>query len=127
MRLVSILLSLPLVATILVLLVQATRHLYWDWPVHAHHHLLAHIASGVGLAVVSLLLVFRPLRRRERWAWWGLAVAGVAIYGGYWLGNALVGLGEPGLGPNASQAAQTALYLAGLALAWRELGDRGGR
>ncbi len=124
MRLVSSLLGLPLVATILIALIQGTRHLCWDWPVHAHHHLLAHITSAVGLSVVSLLLLLGPLQRRELWAWWALAIAGVAIYGGFWLGNATVGLGEPIAAPNTSQAVQTASYLLGLALAWRELKKR---
>ena len=124
MRLVSSLLGLPLVATILIALIQGTRHLSWDWPVHAHHHLLAHITSAVGLSIVSLLLIFGPLQRRERWAWWALALAGVAIYGGFWLGNATVGLGEPGAAPNTSQAVQTVSYLLGLALGWRELRER---
>lgn len=121
MRLVSFLLGLPLVASILISLVQATRHLYWDWPVHAHHHLLAHIATGVGLAMVGLLLITGPLQREERWSWWALLIAGCAIYGGYWLGNAVVGLGEPSLLPNASQGVQTVLYGTGLLLARRRM------
>ncbi len=122
MRTVSALLGLPLVATIVIALAQGTRHFAWDWPVHAHHHLLAHLSSAVGLCIVSLLLVFGPLRRGEAWAWWALCIAGVAIYGGYWLGNATVGLGEPGLAPNTSQAIQTLMYVAGLVLARGHLG-----
>ena len=120
MRLVSSLLGLPLVATILIALIQGTRHLSWDWPVHAQHHLLAHITSAVGLSVVSLFLIFGPLKRREPWAWWALAIAGVGIYGGFWLGNATVGLGEAGAAPITSQAIQSVLYLIGLILGWRE-------
>lgn len=122
MRLASALLGLPFVATILIALIQGTRHLGWDWPVHAHHHLLAHVTSAVGLCVVSLLVLAGPMQRRERWAWWSLLVAGVAIYGGYWLGNAMVGLGEPGTVPNASQAVQTVVFAVGLVLGRRELG-----
>lgn len=121
MRVASVLLSLPLLATIFIALTRGTRHFSLDWPIHAHHHLLANIAAAVALSVVSLLLIFGPLRRSERWAWWALVVAGVGIYGGFWLGNLAVGLGEPGLAPNSSQAVQTVLYLAGLVLAWREM------
>lgn len=112
---------MPLVATVLVSLIRGTRHLASDWPVHAHHHLIADITGAVGLAVVSLLILIGPMRRRERWAWWALLVAGTAIYGGFWLGNAVVGLGEPGAVPNTAQAVLSALYLAGLALAWPAL------
>jgi hypothetical protein len=121
MRLASVLLGLPLIATILVALIQGTRHLAWSWPAHAQHHLISHIALAVGLGTICLLLVAGPLRRSERWSWWALAVAGIAIYGGFWLGNATVGLGEPGAGPNTSQAIQSALYVSGLVIAWREL------
>lgn len=121
MRLVSALLGLSLLASILVTLFRGTRHLAWDWPVHAHHHLIAQIAAVVGLSVVSLLILAGPMRRRERWAWWSLLVAGMAIYGGFWLGTAVVGLGEPGTVPNTAQAVQTAVYAAGLLLGWRRL------
>ena len=121
MRLVSILLGLPLIATILIAIIQGTRHLSWDWPVHAHHHLLAHITAAVGLSVVSLMLILGPLKRRELWAWWALVIAGLAIYGGFWLGNLTVGLGEAAARPNASQAVQSFLYVLGLLLGWRVL------
>lgn len=119
MRLTSTLLGLPLVATILVALIAATRHLAEDWPVHAQNHLLGHISVAVGLSVVSLLIVFGPLRRHERWAWWALVVAGSTIYGGFWFANLTVGFGESATGPNASQAVQTVVYGLGLVSAWR--------
>ena len=122
MRLVSGLLGLPLVATILIALIQGTRHLSWEWPAHAHHHLLGNISTAVGLAIVSLLVIFGPLQRSERWAWWALLVTGISIYGGFWLANAAVGLSEPAA--ITSQAVQTALYAAGLALAWRKVQSR---
>ena len=120
-RFASLLLGLPLVATILIALIQGTRHLSWSWPVHAHHHLISHIALAVGLGAICIMLIVGPLRRQERWSWWALAVAGVANYGGFWIGNVTIGLGEPAAGPNTSQAVQSALYAAGLVVAWREL------
>ncbi len=125
MRLVQVLLGLPLVATIGIALIQGSRHLAWDWPAHAHHHLIAHISGVCGLALLSLILVFGPLQRRERWAWWCLVLSGLCIYGGYWLGNFLVGLGEPSAPPNTSQAIQSALYVVGLIFAWRALAPGG--
>jgi hypothetical protein len=121
MRLASLLLGLSLVATILVALIQGTRHLSWSWPVHAHHQLISQIALAVGMSIICLMLISGPLRRMERWSWWALAVGGVATYGGFWIGNATIGLGEPGAAPNTSQAIQSALYASGLVIAWREL------
>lgn len=74
---------------------------------HAHHHLIAHITSVVGLSVVSLLVLAGPLQRGQRWAWWGLLVTGVAIYGGFWLGNVVVGLGEPDAGTDTDMRGRT--------------------
>lgn len=118
MKAASLLLGLPLVATVLVALIRGTRHLAAAWPVHAHHHLIANISSAVGLALVGLLVLAGPMRRGERWARWALLIAGAAIFGGFWLGNAAVGLGEPGTIPNTAQAVLTLAYAAGLALGW---------
>ncbi len=105
-KLTSTLLSLPLLATILISLIQATRHVAEGWPIHAQNHLVGHISVAVGLAIVSLLLVFGPLRRREHWAWW--AVAGSATYVGFWIANLTVGFGESATLPNTSQAIHSA-------------------
>lgn len=121
MKLASFLLGVPLVANGLITLIQASRHLFTDWPVHAHHHVVAHISSTVGVVVVALLVLIGPLQHRERWAWWAMLAAGVTMYGGYWLGNVIVGLGEPEVLPNTSQAAQSVVYFAGLVLGWRGL------
>lgn len=121
MKAASVFLGLPLATTVGVSLIRGSRHLAWDWPVHAHHHLIGNISTAVGLSVVGLLIVFGPLQRREKWAWWALLIAGLAIYGGFWLGNAVVGLGEPGAVPNTAQGVQTGLYLVGLILASRAL------
>lgn len=117
-RLATLLLTIPLAVSSLVAVTRGTRHLALDWPVHARHHLVHGIALWFGLPLVALFLVCIPLQRGDAWAWWALVVAGVVLYGGYWLGNLSVGLGEPGLVPNTAQAVQAALYAVGLVLAW---------
>ena len=119
MKLACVLLAIPLVANAFINAVQAPRHFSEGWPVHAQHHLLDHITAAIGLSAVSLLLVFGPLRRGERWAWWALVAAGIALFGGYWLATATLGLGTPSTVPNASQAVQAVLYVFGLGLAVR--------
>lgn len=123
----SVLLGIPLVATIFIAVIRGSRHFSWDWPTHAHHHLLANIATAVGLAVVALLVLIGPLHRGERWSWWGLAVAGLSLNGSYWLGNVTVGLGIDPLVPNLAQSVLTLSFLAGLVLAWREIGSEDSR
>lgn len=116
-RAATLLLSIPLVATILIAVIRGTRHFGWDWPTHAHHHLAAHISGAVGLAVVGLLVMLEA--RSEPWAWWALAVAGVAIFGGYWIASAAVGLGIEAAVPNTAQGILTLTYAAGLVVARR--------
>lgn len=125
MKAASIFLGLPLATTVLVSLIRGTRHLAWEWPVHAHHHLIGNISTAVGLSLVGLMVLFGPMQRREKWAWWALLIAGAAIYGGFWLGNVVVGLGEPGAVPNTAQGVQTGLYLVGLILGWRAVAAPG--
>lgn len=121
LRLSSALLAVPLIAAMLIAVIRGSRHFSWDWPTHAHHHLLANIATAVGLAIVALLVLIGPLQRGEPWSWWGLAVTGLALFGGYWLGNVTVGLGIDPLVPNVAQSVLTLSFLVGLVLAWREL------
>lgn len=52
-------------------LIRGTRHLAWDWQVHAHHHLVAQITGAVGLAVVSLALLV-PMNVGVGWSAWRL-------------------------------------------------------
>ncbi len=110
-----LLLGIPLVATILITVIRGSRHFGWDWPTHAHHHLVAHIAGTTGLSAVALLVLFQALRYGQRWAWWALLVTGVAVFGGHWVGNVTVGLGTEAALPNTAQAVLTATYALGLA------------
>lgn len=121
LRLSSALLGIPLLAAMLIAVIRGSRHFSWDWPTHAHHHLLANIATAVGLAIVALLILIGPLQRGEQWAWWGLAVTGLCLFGGYWLGNVTVGLGIDPLVPNIAQTVLTLSFLVGLVLTWSEV------
>lgn len=120
-KLTKTLLAIPLATTILVALGRATVHFELGWPVHAQHHLVHQIVLFLGLVAVGFMLLYGPLARRERWAWWTMLVVGISIFGGFWLGHPLVGLGEPGLIPNTAQAILSLLFLAGLAVGWREV------
>lgn len=121
MRAAKVLMTIPLCATIFVALGRATRHFALDWPVHAQHHLIHQIVMFVGIAVIGLMLVYGPLARRERWSWWALVIAAVAIHGGFWLGHPIVGMGEPATMPNVAQGILSALFVAGLFVARRAL------
>lgn len=115
------LLGLPLVATILIATIRSLRHFEADWPTHAEHHLVAFIALAVGISVVGLIIVARPAQQLEMWAWWTLIAIGVSIFGGFWVGQATVGLGHEATVPNTAQAVLTITYGLGLALGRREI------
>ena len=123
MRAAAVFIALPLIATLLNALVMGSRHFVLSsWPAHAYHHLARQIVLDCGMSLLGLLLLHHFLmRRRERWAWWGLLVCGVAIFGGYWLSSVSVGLGEPVLLAYSARIAYTAIYLLGLVLCWRLL------
>lgn len=118
MRTAKILLTIPLAATIIVALTRATVHFELSWPMHAQHHLVHQIVLFIGISILGLLLVFGPLKRKESWAWWALLVTGLSIFGGFWLGHPLVGLGEPGMIPNTAQGILTLCFALGLGFAW---------
>lgn len=121
MKISKVLLTIPLIATIFVALTRATVHFELDWPVHAQHHLIHQIVLMIGISLVGLIILYGPLIRGERWAWWGLLLTGIAIHGGFWLGHPIVGLGEPGTIPNTAQGILSALYAGGLLAAWIHL------
>lgn len=122
-RTASLLLTLPLFASSVIPISRGTTHLSLDWPVHAHHHLVHQLFLWTGLPILGLLLVWIPLQRGELWAKWALLLIGLCLYGGYWVGNLTIGLGEPATIPNTSQAIQALIYSTGLIVAWRSFGD----
>ena len=126
MRAAAVFIALPLVATLLNALVMGSRHFFLtSWPTHAYHHLARQIVLDCGMSVLGLLFLHHlGTRRRERWAWWGLLVCGVAIFGGYWLSSLATGLGEPVLLPYLARVAYTVIYCVGLVLCWRQVSSR---
>lgn len=121
MQLTKILLTIPLAATIFVALGRATVHFELGWPVHAQHHLVHQIVLFLGLSAVGFLILYGPLARRERWSWWAMLIIGISLFGGFWFGHPLVGLGEPGMLPNTAQAVLSLLFVLGLGFGWREV------
>ena len=116
-RISTLLVGFPLVATAANAIVMGGRHFFLsDWPDHAYHHLARQIILDCGLSIIGLVLLRRFLvAAPERWLWWSLVVVGVAIFGGYWVSSLVLGLGEPNVLAYSARAAYTASYLIGLA------------
>ena len=92
-------------------------------PVKAH--LIAQIGTTVALVVLSLAVLAGPFRSGKRWAWWCLALVGLAVFGSYWLAHATLEAGTPWRGGNTTFAILTGGYFAGWAVSGsRFLGRR---
>ena len=122
MRAAGLLMTVALVGSVATHLVLGSRHFWAFWYLgkyaRAHYHLMQHVAGVCGLCTVALILIWGPLRRRERWSWWALLVTGGFLYGSNWLNQALVGLTDPPLIPDSVQGILGGVYALGLFLGW---------
>ena len=85
-RLGTILLLFTVAALVVVALVRFPGHLTdVEWPPHAKAHLIGQIGTTVALAIASAAILVGPFRSGKRWAWWCLALVGLAVLGGYWV------------------------------------------
>jgi hypothetical protein len=125
----QLLMTLALVGSVAIHLVLGSRHFWAFWYLrkyaHAHYHLMQHVAGVCGLCAVALILIWVPLRRRERWSWWALLVAAAFLYGANWLSQLLLGLTDPPLIPNSAQATLGGVFAVGLLLGWRAVSRKG--
>ena len=97
-----------------------------QWPPHEMFHLLMGLSGLLATYVLILILVWIPLRRGERWAWFAIAAAALIVHGGQWasdvltdggLRNYTVVLGSGAL-VFAGIIVALLLYGVGLALTW---------
>ena len=118
-RVGTILLMATLAALVAVALLRFPGHLTEvDWPPHAKTHLIGQISTIAALTALSLAILAGPFRRGKRWAWWCLALVGLAVFGGYWLAVVMVEPDAPWRGGNTTFAVLTSGYASGLVLSW---------
>ncbi len=84
-----ILILLHVIILVSQLIVNPTHLSDPTWPIHAKDHLVRAIYFMAGLNLVAMLIAYYPLRKGERWAWWALAIAGLALIGGT-LGSGII-------------------------------------
>jgi hypothetical protein len=65
------------------------------WSAHAQFHHVLGWFWLTGLDSLLLILVWGPLRRRERWSFWAVLIGFVIAQGGYFLAMLLVWEGRP--------------------------------
>ena len=93
-----------------------------SWPDHARFHTLQAVFWLIGLAGISLALIWWPFRRKELWSIGALLFAVVCSQVGYFLAIAAIPEGAPPLvGSNTLLALILVMYLVGVGLGWREM------
>ncbi len=103
-----------------------------DWPPHAKFHLFNGLGGLLGADGLILLLAWGPLRRGERWAWFGVAFAMLTVMAGFLTGASLTEGGlasQQGVVAGGAQLMRGAAVVftasvAGLVLAWPRAGSR---
>lgn len=71
------------------------------WPDHAMFHAVTGLFYTQIICIMIMVVTWIPLRQRQPWSWWAIALMGIGIHGGHVLGNALTNEGLSG-----AQAAQ---------------------
>jgi hypothetical protein len=103
------------------------RHwLAGEWPPHAIFHTLMGLGGLLATYALILILVWIPLRRGERWAWFAIGLAVLIALGGLVVSDFVTGGGLRNytvtLGSGATVytglLVALALYGVGLALTW---------
>lgn len=93
-----------------------------QWPDHARFHMWQATFWLVSLDVMILLVALIPFRLKQGWSVWVLVAGLLGAQVGYYLSILIVPEGRPDVaGAEAGLLAVMLMYLAGLALGWREI------
>ena len=122
----GILTFLPLLAAILESRACIGHFMREQWPPHETFHLLMGLSGLLAAYALILILVWIPLRRGERWAWFAIALGALIVHGGQWASDVVTGGGLRNyaviLGSGSMVLAgiitTLVLYGIGLALTW---------
>jgi len=123
---ISILTFVPLFAALTESRACIGHFLEGEWPPHEMFHLLMGLSGLLAAYALILVLVWIPLRRGERWAWFAIAAAALITHGGTLISDFVTDGGLRNyaviLGSGAVIFAgifvALALYAVGLALTW---------
>jgi hypothetical protein len=66
-----------------------------DASAHQDFHVVWEAFKYFAASLVCLAIALGPLRRGERWAWWTMLAACLALFGGVFVAHALSGGGPP--------------------------------
>ena len=122
----GILTILPLLASVLESRACIGHFMQEQWPPHEMFHLLMGLSGLLATYALILILVWIPLRKGERWAWFAIAVGALIVHGGQWVSDVVTGGGLRNytviLGSGSMVLAgiitTLVLYGVGLALTW---------
>jgi len=122
----GILTFLPVLAATVETRASAGHFLQEQWPPHEMFHLLMGLSGLLATYALILILVWIPLRKGERWAWFAIAIGALIVHGGQWASDVMTDGGlrnyKAILGSGslvfAGIIVTLVLYGIGLALTW---------
>ena len=92
------------------------------WPAHARFHMWQATFWLLSLDVMILLIALFPFRMKQAWSLWVLVVGFIGSQLGYYFSILIVREGRPDVaGADLGLLVVMVIYLAGLALGWREI------
>ncbi|MDJ0789618.1 MAG: hypothetical protein QNK05_22720 [Myxococcota bacterium] len=106
-------------------LVPTGEHLGDDaWTAHQKFHAFREIFLASLFSVTGIVLCLGPLRRGEPHALSAVALLGVGVVAGFWLGLPITGIGKGGVEPFVNHGVQAVALVAGYGIARSRSGSR---
>lgn len=87
-----------------------------NWRAHARNHVFQALFWIVGFCLLIAIIALKPLQEGAEWARWAVALAGVFVYGGYFIPIPITGGGARGILDDIVFSLLIILFLVGLAL-----------
>ena len=92
------------------------------WSNHAQFHLVLAWFWITGLDLAIIVLAWKPLQRREKWAFWTLLALFIFAQGGHFLSSLAVPAGRPSEAwYDYALGAGAWIFAVGLIMGWRDL------
>ena len=94
-----------------------------SWTAHQRFHAFREIFLATVFSVAGLVVCLGPLRRNEPRALGAVALLGIGVVAGFWVGLPITGIGKGGIAPYVNHSLQVIALVAGCLLARSSAGE----
>lgn len=94
-----------------------------SWSAHQRFHAFREIFLATVFSVAGLVVCLGPLRRYEPRALTAVALLGIGVVAGFWVGLPITGIGKAGIAPYVNHSLQVIALFVGYLLARSAAGD----